>query len=67
MSDIIDDAVKLQEMFNDNALKNRVRTVMPSALYCEDCGEEICEERRKAIVGVQRCVSCQTIYERKKH
>lgn len=31
----------------------------PSLNYCADCGAEIPAARRKAIVGVRRCVPCQ--------
>ena len=31
----------------------------PSAEFCEECGDEIPEARRKAIPGVQYCVYCQ--------
>lgn len=31
----------------------------PSLSHCIDCGEEIQEERRKAILGVTRCIYCQ--------
>ncbi|MFD2265053.1 DksA/TraR family C4-type zinc finger protein [Lacibacterium aquatile] len=30
-----------------------------AALYCEECGEDIPEARRKALPGVQTCVACQ--------
>lgn len=36
-----------------------------SAEFCEECGEEIPEERRKAIPGVQLCVFCKERSERK--
>jgi phage/conjugal plasmid C-4 type zinc finger TraR family protein len=36
-----------------------------SAEFCEDCGDEIPEERRKAIPGVQLCVFCKERAERK--
>ncbi len=29
--------------------------------YCEDCGDEIPEARRKAMPGVKRCVACQSV------
>lgn len=32
---------------------------------CMDCGEEIPEQRRTAIPGVQRCIFCQELFERK--
>jgi phage/conjugal plasmid C-4 type zinc finger TraR family protein len=35
-----------------------------SAEWCEDCGAEIPEARRKAVPGVQLCVDCQGEIER---
>jgi phage/conjugal plasmid C-4 type zinc finger TraR family protein len=32
---------------------------------CDECGEEIPEARRIAIPGVQRCIHCQEIFERR--
>ena len=32
---------------------------------CEDCGEDIPEERQKTIAGVTRCVACQERVERR--
>ena len=37
----------------------------PSLEECEDCGEDIPEERRKAQPGVTRCIYCQELFERK--
>lgn len=31
-----------------------------SLTHCEDCGEEIPAARRRALVGVRRCVQCQS-------
>lgn len=28
--------------------------------WCEDCGEEIPERRRKALSGVRTCIACQS-------
>lgn len=36
-----------------------------SAEFCEECGDEIPEERRKAIPGVQLCVFCKERMERR--
>ena len=36
-----------------------------SAEFCEECGDDIPEERRKAIPGVQLCVFCKERMERK--
>lgn len=30
-----------------------------SLLFCEDCGTEIPDLRRKFVVGVRTCISCQ--------
>lgn len=38
-----------------------------SAEFCEECGEPIPEARRKALPGVQYCVSCQEKLEKSKH
>ncbi len=38
----------------------------PSLEECEDCGEEIPEERRKIALGCTRCIHCQSVYERRK-
>ncbi len=36
----------------------------PSAEFCEECGEDIPEMRRKLVPGVQLCIHCQTKLER---
>jgi phage/conjugal plasmid C-4 type zinc finger TraR family protein len=38
----------------------------PSLEECEDCGEDIPDERRKIALGCTRCIHCQALYERKK-
>jgi phage/conjugal plasmid C-4 type zinc finger TraR family protein len=38
----------------------------PSLEECEDCGEDIPEQRRIASKGCTRCIHCQGLYERKK-
>lgn len=40
--------------------RNQLALGAKSAEYCEECGEEIPEARRKAINGVRFCVACQT-------
>jgi len=37
----------------------------PSLEECEECGDEIPEERRKAIPGVRLCVFCKERSERR--
>jgi phage/conjugal plasmid C-4 type zinc finger TraR family protein len=38
----------------------------PSLLECEDCGEDIPEERRLIAKGCTRCIHCQGLFERRK-
>jgi phage/conjugal plasmid C-4 type zinc finger TraR family protein len=38
----------------------------PSLSECEDCGEDIPEQRRLAMRGITRCIFCQGLFERKK-
>ena len=43
------------------------RTRMPAgegAEYCEDCGEDIPEARRRALPGVRTCIACQSQRDR---
>lgn len=37
----------------------------PSLWECSECGEEICENRRK-LGSVTRCLECQNKYEKRK-
>lgn len=37
-----------------------------SAKYCIECGEEIPEARRLALVGVKHCIPCQQIRDKHK-
>ncbi|MHA5551344.1 TraR/DksA C4-type zinc finger protein [Pseudomonas aeruginosa] len=47
------------------ALAQRTNTrLAPSALWCEDCGEQIPEARRQAAPGCECCISCQELRER---
>lgn len=34
--------------------------VGPSAVECDECGDDIPEARRRAVPGVRRCVICQS-------
>lgn len=40
------------------------RPVSVAASFCEDCDAPIPEQRRRAVRGVTRCVSCQDMAER---
>lgn len=50
----------------DDTMKDAVhfaRARMPSGqgeTYCDECGEEIPEARRRALPGARTCVSCQS-------
>ena len=37
---------------------------IPSAEFCEECGDEIPKARQKAVPGVQYCVFCQQLHEK---
>lgn len=37
----------------------------PSLSECEDCGEDIPEQRRIAMRGITRCIHCQGLFERR--
>lgn len=65
------DAASEQEEFNLNLAMQKHREQakqtlgVMSAMECVECGNEIPEARRRAIQGVQRCVVCAGIFERK--
>lgn len=42
----------------------RARVAPSGALECDDCGEPIPEERRRAAPFATRCVECQERFER---
>ena len=35
--------------------------------FCDDCDDTIPDKRLKAVPGATRCVTCQTLSERRKH
>lgn len=37
-----------------------------SELFCIDCGDDIPQQRRELIRGVQRCIHCQELFERRR-
>jgi phage/conjugal plasmid C-4 type zinc finger TraR family protein len=55
------------QFFTDHALQqhlfNHLPTQHASAAFCEACGNEIPEARRKALAGVTLCVECKRIEE----
>ena len=44
-----------------DAVRNQLakQAEKPSAEFCEECGEDIPELRRKLVPGVQLCIHCQ--------
>lgn len=41
------------------------QALRPTLSHCIDCGDDIPVARQEAVPGVQHCVICQTINERK--
>ena len=73
MTDDIDRAQAREAEMLADALREQARraglagkTVADSATECADCGEEIPQERRQALPGIQFCVACQTRREKRK-
>ncbi|MGC1050816.1 TraR/DksA family transcriptional regulator [Pantoea agglomerans] len=59
---------RTDEMLARNIANIVNRAPAVSASFCEDCDAPIPEKRRRAYLGVTRCVSCQEIEEtRSKH
>lgn len=65
-SEIIDQASELEEMLRENAIAaHRLNPNAVSATHCEECDEQLSDERRKAYPGCTMCVSCQDDAERR--
>lgn len=59
-------AAEVTERRIENAIRNiTAKPGRESAMHCEDCGEDIPEERRVAVKGCTRCAGCQSIAEQK--
>ncbi|WP_419963889.1 TraR/DksA family transcriptional regulator [Pantoea vagans] len=59
---------RTDEMLARNIANIVNRAPAVSASFCEDCDAPIPEKRRRAYLGVTRCVFCQEIEEkRNKH
>lgn len=72
MPDIFDQAQEINELFRENALKEHfkkrngaIRGSHPASAECADCGEPIPNKRLKANPQATRCITCQTLAERK--
>lgn len=67
MADIIDNASTLEDFQRDAALSmHRLNHSAVSATHCEECGERLSNERRKAYPGCTMCVGCQSDMELRK-
>jgi len=65
MADSMDMAqARAEELLARNIASVVNRPVSVSASFCEDCDAPIPEQRRRAVRGVTRCVSCQDMAER---
>lgn len=63
-SEIIDQASELEEMLRENAIAaHRLNHSAVSATHCEECDEQLSDERRKAYPGCTMCVACLQIVE----
>jgi phage/conjugal plasmid C-4 type zinc finger TraR family protein len=71
MTDIFDRASELEEKTRERALAAQAqradltgKTVADSATECQDCGDDIPQQRRAAVPGCRRCITCQTQKEK---
>lgn len=65
--DIIDNASTLEDLHRDAALSmHRINHSAVSATHCEECGDQLSDERRKAYPGCTMCVECQSDMELRK-
>lgn len=66
MADIIDNASTLEDLHREAALSmHRINHSAVSATHCEECDEQLSDERRKAYPGCTMCVSCQDDAEKR--
>ncbi|MCW0470300.1 DksA/TraR family C4-type zinc finger protein [Vibrio chagasii] len=63
-----DDSVS-QQIQTPSMMRSRVRGTGggESLRYCDECGDEIPEQRRLAIKGVRLCIECQSLLEHDVH
>ncbi|MCB6182329.1 TraR/DksA family transcriptional regulator [Leeia sp. TBRC 13508] len=70
MTDVFDRASDLEQAQRDAAIaavRECTHSDGESAEYCNDCGDVIPMKRRLAAPGCQRCVHCQSLWERRRH
>ena len=64
-ADPLDRASELEEAERAAGAQSvRAQLAQPGATECEDCGDQIPEERRLAAPWAVRCVYCQEVVER---
>lgn len=64
MADSMDMAqARADELLARNIASVVNRPISVAASFCEDCDAPIPEQRRRAVCGVTRCVSCQDMAE----
>lgn len=72
--DVYDRATEAEELYRAQALAEQARRAPAagdwralSAKWCKQagCGERIPDERRRAVPGVEFCVECQSVIEKK--
>lgn len=65
--DHLDHVSETEQQILDMRLKAVTQhSTRPSARFCAECGNDIPEERRVALPGVQLCVGCKEVQEIKK-
>lgn len=52
-----------QELRDDAIQRTRRDMSSKGQPYCDECGEQIPEARRKANPAALRCIACQTVFE----
>lgn len=62
-ADIADVLIEHSTNINVSAIRGRITGAGQD--YCEDCGDDLSAERRKAAPWAIRCVPCAGVYERK--
>lgn len=67
MSDVADLANDVMQARLDQLLAQRSKpSTKASAFECDECGDEIPQARRLAVVGTQHCTECAGMIERKR-
>lgn len=65
MSDVADIATDYIERVTEARLASRVRFEGVSLTHCRECDDEIPPRRRELLPGVELCVECQQVEERR--